>query len=119
MAGGSIRGVEYVVTDDARKLIAVVRPTARRRPRRVPRWAQDKDIFVVVGPDGASGLAGRAGRRPRWPAREVRVLVNGSSLVGVIAPGWTYTVRECTCGQPYDRCQCGGRRGKVRPCSAT
>ena len=119
MAGGSIRGVEYVVTDDARNLIAAVRPMALWRPRRIPRWAEDKDV-VVVGPDGASGLAVRAGRRGRWRIRETWVLVKGSALIGMVAPGRrTWTFRDCTCGQPHDRCQCGGRQGKVLPCSVT
>jgi hypothetical protein len=112
----SIRGVEYVVTDDAENLIAVVRPLVGR-PSPMPRWAEDNDAFVVVGPDVTSGLAVRSGRGGFWrQGGEDWVLVEGSDLVGMIAPGrWgTYTFRECTCGQPRDSCQCGGRHGTMR-----
>jgi hypothetical protein len=47
MTGGTIRGWGYVITDDSGNLIAVVRPAALRRPRRIPRWADDKDTFVT------------------------------------------------------------------------
>jgi hypothetical protein len=116
MAGGSIRGVEYVVTDEARNVIAVVRPISPRQPRRMPRWAENEHSFAVVASDGASGLAFGAGPWERWRRGEWRVIVEGSTLIGMIGPGFPrshMTFRDCACGRRRRKCQCGGRRGRL------
>lgn len=123
MAGGFIRGVEYIVTDADWSAIAVVRPIPRWRARTMPHWAEDNHWFVVMGPDSASGLAvtaqGLVKRRYALASiRESRILVQGRSLIGIVEVGHGGSIamfRDCTCGQRRRECRCGGRKGKLLP----
>lgn len=117
LAGGS-GDTEYVASDAARTVIAVVRPVEGRPSGGVPRWADAKECaVVVVGPDGAAGLV----ITRRGFSREARVLVEPKSLVGMVErDGGTLsllTFRDCTCGQPRRKCICGARSGSLRPSS--
>jgi hypothetical protein len=116
---------EYVVTDTARNVIAVVREVRRERdgrywpPRTMPRWAEK--MPVVLGPDGVSGLALGGPPKVRSLRPETWILVEGSVLIGMTGPGAPrsfLTFRDCTCGRPAHKCLCGGRQGRLRYWSA-
>lgn len=111
IGGGSIRGVEYAVTDASQNVIAIVRPIPPWRTRGMPRWAERKPgWFAVVGPD-ESGVTVTSGSQER------QVLVEGTAPIGAIEHfrfKLHVTFRDCTCGQQRSKCQCAGRQGTLR-----
>lgn len=123
----SSRGVEYVVSDATRSVIAVVRPVQRRagQPPRgeLPRAGfLNSGAVVVAGPDGTAGLV----ITKRGFGREcARVLVAPNVLIGMVgaAPtpplgkfkGTPGAFNDCTCGRRRSKCICGARWGSVQP----
>ena len=109
--------LEYVVTDEARNVVAVVRPVPGRPPGGVPRWAGDVNAcaVVVVGPDRVAGLV----ITKRGFDRAAHILVEPKALIGTVeSDGGTrspLTFRDCTCGKPRRKCICGARSGSVQP----
>lgn len=120
MAVGSIRGVEYVVTDETRNVIAVVRPVPGRPPGGVPRWAGDVKpcAVVVVGPDRTAGLVITG----RGFSRAAHVLIERKALIGMVEPaerwGSLCTFSDCSCGKwrgtGRSKCICGAKIGSVQ-----
>jgi hypothetical protein len=117
-----MRACEYVVTDAAQNLIAVVRDIPRGAdgrfwpPRSMPPWAEHAPGRVVLALDGVSGLTQESSSNI-GSRRERSILIEGNVLIGMIAPGAPHsflTFRDCTCGRPARKCLCGGRRGRLR-----
>jgi hypothetical protein len=116
MAGGWIQGVDYVVTDATRSVVAVVRPVPGRPPGGVPRWAGDVNAcaVVVVGPDGAAGLV----ITKRGYDVAAHILIKPKAQVGLVTSEGERSPRnfsDCTCKMRRRTCICGAQSGRVQP----
>jgi hypothetical protein len=118
-----MRACEYVITDAARNVIAVVRDIPRGPdgrywpPRGMPPWAKDLREPVVLAPDSRSGLVLGGPPKVRGLRPETWILIEGSVLIGMTGPGAPHsflTFRDCSCGRPARQCLCAGRRGRLR-----
>jgi hypothetical protein len=106
------RKYEYVLTDSAGALVAVIRPVVVEQAEN-PAWASDARVvikkpghppWVVIGrPEGS------------WRTR-VRALAEPGMMVGYFR-GADFRQRRfstCTCGRPIAQCNCGAEEGSTQ-----
>jgi hypothetical protein len=125
-----MRACEYVITDAARRVIAVVRDIPRGPdgrywpPREMPPWAKDLREPVVLAPDGLPGLMLGGPPKVRGLRPETWILIEGGVLIGMT--GRTTNSRASrhvgspgSAGPPVSRARAPGLpdgRGLHTPC---